>query len=502
MIRFGKDRGSSPSAADRRPPPDYFSRRVQLKILLLVFMFLGVLMLMSEARDPANWRWMWNLQGSASHSAPNQQRQAEAGGRAGDPRGGAPPASPATAPLPTNAGTGGEMTEPTVRADSSGQEVALGIVKGGSTATIQRDGWSFVLRRLSKEQRELLQQGLWHWRHGRSFSAAQRSRWIKLVERLDEIWSEYHRRAERLFRDESQQLTKEQTNTGIETIVASRELWQQRRDALTVLAQPAPLSSDQASVLAGLQQVLDAWALAQIEDSTVLRNSETAAWYRLWDKLQSLGFEELAEEAEPVNYVQLYSQPREFRGELVQVTGTVGWGYRVTSQETRFGIDGYTVLGIQPQGGGDSPLVLYCVDLPSGFPSVSSSKSQGRGVPLRVEVEASGYFFKRWLHRTRGGMHVSPLILGTVTRWRDLDTIGQDEAAVPLPKGTILLASLAMALLAILVAVLVYRSSRWSSWKETRSTRPPHHLPSFDEEQARGNVQQSLREFADDQSAE
>ena len=41
-----------------RPPPNYFSRRQQIRLLLLVMSFGLVIVLIGEARDPANWVWL------------------------------------------------------------------------------------------------------------------------------------------------------------------------------------------------------------------------------------------------------------------------------------------------------------------------------------------------------------------------------------------------------------------------------------------------------------
>ncbi|MCO6453906.1 MAG: hypothetical protein J5I93_01210, partial [Pirellulaceae bacterium] len=42
-----------------RPPPNYFSRGVQTRLLVLVTMFMLVLLLMGEAAKPKNWQWLF-----------------------------------------------------------------------------------------------------------------------------------------------------------------------------------------------------------------------------------------------------------------------------------------------------------------------------------------------------------------------------------------------------------------------------------------------------------
>ena len=48
------------------PPPNYFSRRQQLRLLFLVMSLGLVLVLINEARDPRNWYWLTGEQDTAS----------------------------------------------------------------------------------------------------------------------------------------------------------------------------------------------------------------------------------------------------------------------------------------------------------------------------------------------------------------------------------------------------------------------------------------------------
>ena len=41
------------------PPPNYFARSVQLRLLMLVCALMLILTLMVEARKPENWQWLW-----------------------------------------------------------------------------------------------------------------------------------------------------------------------------------------------------------------------------------------------------------------------------------------------------------------------------------------------------------------------------------------------------------------------------------------------------------
>ncbi len=48
------------------PPPDYFSRRIQLRLLMLVGLLVMTVMATNEARKPHNWYWLWAAEENAS----------------------------------------------------------------------------------------------------------------------------------------------------------------------------------------------------------------------------------------------------------------------------------------------------------------------------------------------------------------------------------------------------------------------------------------------------
>lgn len=50
----------------RRPPPDYFARKEQVRLLILCATLMFVLVMMNEARKPSTWKWMWSGQPASS----------------------------------------------------------------------------------------------------------------------------------------------------------------------------------------------------------------------------------------------------------------------------------------------------------------------------------------------------------------------------------------------------------------------------------------------------
>ena len=192
----------------------------------------------------------------------------------------------------------------------------------------------------------------------------------------------------------------------------------------------------------------------------------------------------------------MFSQPNEYRGKLVKIRGDVRLGYHVPSRHTRFGIEGYNVLWVRPADGVDSPMVVYCRELPGGFPTVSERGGTGEGTRLDEEVEFTGLFFKRWLYRSRSGLNLAPLFLARVTHWQPRQA-GTANAQPPATSGVVLtLGVLVIALLAGGIAWWVYRTSRWSAVDLVRSTRPSGGLPAFGQEEVEPSVRESLHRLS------
>src|SRR3990170_6582507 len=68
MVHPKSSTGPSMFGSRRKPPPDYFSRRVQVRVLILVFLLLAVMKLMDQASRPDNWKWMWQFEHATSPS--------------------------------------------------------------------------------------------------------------------------------------------------------------------------------------------------------------------------------------------------------------------------------------------------------------------------------------------------------------------------------------------------------------------------------------------------
>ena len=388
--------------------------------------------------------------------------------------------------------TGPIVTPATLPAIESGQT---------SQERLRLDGWNHVLRRLSPAQRELFEQVMRNWRREASQSVEEAAG-QQLLARLNANWNDYHEVVEAVIEQQSGSWSEQQLRESSDVCDQSRSRWNAQRDALRAFLGAQPLSAQQQATLRQLQSTLDERAWAQVEDNSVFRAAETEAWQRSWERLQSLSQSEKAAADATVNFVQLFSQPETFRGQLIRLRSTVRRAYRVGSDNIDSSVDSYVVLGVMLSEDSGSPVVVYCADLPAGFPEVGPADALGRGQALHVNVEITGIFFKRWLHRSMGGMQMSPLVLGVIDRWSEPAAVAPRHQRFRLSLPVILAAVSALALVATGIAWLTYRSTLWGRAGHIDATLKPSALPSFDHAPVRGGVAQSLRELEHDRAEE
>ncbi len=475
MIRF-RGPNDRPARQPRRPPPDYFSRRMQVRILVYVFLFMLVLTLMFEAHKASNWEWMWHLNAAPSASAGSDGFSTASADAV-------PPSRPP--PQTAEERADGPVVTPATRPQS--------VLSSGTSARLSLDGWTFALRRLSAAQQDLFQSGMRNWRRGESQSSLARQLWQQLVERLDTIWGDYHTRAQQVIDDSRELWTAQQLREATQVLASSRVTWQSRRRRLTALVPGEALTPAQAAALRQLQSTLDERAWAQVEDNAVYRSAESEAWQRCWEQLAELSPAQRQAAVATVNYVQLFSQTEQLRGQLIKLRGSVRRAYRTKSAAANSPVGSYVVMGVLLHKDQTAPVVVYCADLPPGFPQVGPADDLGQGQPMHVEVEITGILFKRWLHRSLGGMQFSPLVLGEVDQWRAPPEAAPARPLIAINTPVILLTLLLLTLCATKIALVVYRSTRWSSGSHAAGARKPSELPAFADESTRGSVAESLQ---------
>ncbi len=444
----------------------------------MVFAFMAVLMLMTKVRNPDTWSWMWALDGAESSPDVNQPKPASAL----DTR---PPAKPEQ-----------ELSDVPVVGLDRAPPISLNLDQlPESIRTAQLDGWDSVLQSLDRSQHMLLRVVLWNSRRNLKLDERQQAQWANVLKKLDDRWKDYHGRALLLVATDRDQLTDDQKQVCLEVLELSKSTWEQQRESLTAAADPAEITVGQREQLTQLQRTLDQRALDLVRDNSVLLSEENEAWFRLWERLTSDELAGSAPQPKAATYIQLFSQPNEYRGQLVKVHGLARMAYHARAVKNPFGIDGYYVFAVLPAEGGDNPLIVYCRDVPKGFPEIKDRDVDRQTTSLREEMHFTGYYFKRWAYQSRGGPNLAPLLIAKVTDWTPRTTL-TTQADSPPQFGVFAMAIIGLALLATGFAWRVYRKSQWKAADVFPQTAANEKV-SFDMGQVHPGVKQSLQTLAD-----
>ncbi len=436
MISFRGRAGARPQSARPRRPPDFLSRRAQLRILTLFAALALVTVLMHEARDPGNWRWIWALDRTADQKRP-------------DPTGAKPGKNRAAGTSALSHGGDGPSKD-VVHAAASDAEPP-----GGSLHRLQRDGWNMVRKRLAPPDRRLLQQVLYDTRHGVSLAPREQAAWFTLVELIDKNWRLYATQFLATTDGVSSPLTAARKRACRVAMQRCLDSIQELRPALRAAVAPKQMIPAQHRQLAQLQTLFDEIAWRQVQDNTpTWRSAEYDAWYRVWERLEENPTAARPATVPAVTRRQLFSQPQAYRGRVVKLNGTVRSAYRADAAPNPLHIKYYYVLSIYLRPTDPSAVRVYCRALPNGFPNIPSGNTP-QLVRLNETITVTGYFFKRAVCLTTTGPQLTPIVLGSITGWtpRPLD---QGGPAGPAPRDLVILCCGA-ALFAVLFAYWVYR---------------------------------------------
>jgi hypothetical protein len=179
-------------------------------------------------------------------------------------------------------------------------------------------------------------------------------------------------------------------------------------DSLTVVAPREPAAKH----AAGDQFQVDPTLLAEIRDDTPwIRPSEYSAWYHFWTVLKHAPQETLTDRAQIVGFVELFQQPTAFRGKTVTIDGSARRATYLKVDDPQSNVAGYYRVIVWPKGGPPEPIFLYCLELPTGFPT---------GDEIAAEITATGLFFKRMVYPTEqtDELRRAPVIMARSLTWQ------------------------------------------------------------------------------------
>lgn len=405
--------------APPRRPPDYSSRTVKLRLFMLVASIVLVVMIADRARDPAVWRLLGFEDRPIAGGPP--LTDSEIAGSDVDthlPPSSSDPTDPTqlgvidarpraaafAAPPPVDA------TEPPER---------WGAAMSASPAELvaaSRDAWHSCLGELTGDQQLLFFHALARLRVRERLEPEHHAEWQEVVAQLGTAWRAYAVRAV----DSLGSLPEdEQTAWRAKLSELARrwpEYWQPLLEQW-VGAEPAPADLDPV-LLERLETHLDHVAVAAIRDNTMSRIAEKGVWFHWLEKLRDADPEQLrAASVGPTGYLSLFKQSADYRGKVVTVRGTVHQAYRVPAPKNLPGIQYFYVFWLRPAGGPNSPIVIYCLETPPGFPQLKDKLADGGVTELHEEMEFTGYYFKRWAYQAAEDILVAPLVLARVPGW-------------------------------------------------------------------------------------
>jgi hypothetical protein len=311
-------------------------------------------------------------------------------------------------------------------------------------------GWEHVYGRLTSDEKNLLVEML-NTRFDRPMPWEKTEEEEELVAKIETLWSEYQSAATASLSN----VPDDEKSRWQSVIKESNGVFEwEALQGLRIISGDGSLPQSGDVDISRVTRTVVALARAEIRDDTpVFRPVEQPIWFHEWARVRDLGA--TAGGATPVVYLQLHKQPEEYRGKLVTVKGTVRSAYRTAAPKNYLGIDQYIVYGIQPEGGPNSPILVYALQAPPGFPAVPERGAAGRAGPLREDVEVSGVFFKRAAYAAEGGLFTAPLLIADVPQWKPQPVV--DLTRAPITPRQLAAMAVAALLVAICLTVVMWK---------------------------------------------
>ncbi|MFY8222794.1 MAG: hypothetical protein ACOVJ6_12880 [Pirellulales bacterium] len=238
------------------------------------------------------------------------------------------------------------------------------------------------------------------------------------------------------------------TPAQVDTRLAGAHLERTVDDAVVIEAEPEPFIADADELGASSS------SLADVRDDTVFRAGDEDAWFQIWMTLRSTDARALERsDARAVSFIELFGQPKSFRGRLVRFTGTVHRLQKVQAPANDYDITEYWQGWVEPADGPASPIVVYFLRLPTGMP---------HGMRIREPVEVVGYFFKRWAYDATDTVRTAPLVMALEPIWQPLPP--------PPPGGTTIGGYALVTMAGLVIATLL--AMRFAGGRALQRDRP------------------------------
>jgi hypothetical protein len=438
-------------------------------------MLMLVLMAAERARDPKTWQWLaemdkWDQPSEAINNRLPPQPLRTAG------------QDPDTFVTTDQAG-----------ADQPAEEAASGEPDGiDPVQRAWRQGWKEVFERLGDSERMLLCEMLYRAGQRQPLAADKQPAAQSAIESAGRLWEDYQAAAFQSLGT----LSPADQEQWVDVLRQINLRWSENvRPSLDAVALGRTPTENEEILLAGFQETIDELALSRtLDDTLFLRPAEREIWLRLQGRARDTDSAQLRKESlGVVSYLQLFKQPREYRGRAVTIRGTVKSAYRVTASDNYLGVKEHFVLWILPAGGPTSPIVVYALDLPAGFPAIGSGASEM--TKLHEDVEVTGFFLKRGAYLGKDGTYTAPLILANVPQWSRRETVLADTARFSFGPPWLIPTIIA----ALVIAGLIFAVAWWRMRREEAESQAiaagDHGAPNFDKVVLGASAREALRDL-------
>jgi len=437
-MRIGRQHESrETSPLRRKPPPDYTQRSTKFKLFAMIAALMVVLAFADRVRDPKNWQWLWLSKTSPAKSETKftNRLQPKTLRTAHDPEG----TFVAEAPKEPNAAE---------------EKVGLTI---DPVERAWDQGWKDVFDRLDADRRTLLFQMLYCGTSHAALPPDKQEAAAELLQSIGTLWEDYQAVA---FQSVSK-LTGDDQAVWVEVLrKVNGRFSEGLRPALQGVLDGRNLTEADEQALAGLRQTLLALTRSRIEDDTIFRPAEQQIWFHDLARVRDTPPPELLKQSlGEISYLQLFNQVDDYRGKVITVSGTVEGAYRLRAPENYLGIKQYFVYWIHPTGGPPSPIIVYALDAPPGFPAIKD-RDVDRGITkLREPVQVTGVFFKRYAYLAQDGnaTYTAPLLLANMPQWKPAPQLAPAADRLPMSVNNIALVAVGTLALGLVVGILLYR---------------------------------------------
>lgn len=234
---------------------------------------------------------------------------------------------------------------------------------------------------------------------------------------------------------------------------------------------------------------------SDVQDNAPFRHAEHKAFFHLLQVLQKNEAKRLVDASTGrVGFVQLFEQPDVYRGKLVTLSGVIKRSLDYTPPKNEFGIDSYYQIWFRPDGGPNSPIVFYTLDLPDGFPT-SRTGDDGEILDLHEKATITGFYYRNWAYLAGSQILTAPLVLAKTIRWHQ--TV--EPVREPVDRIHIALAIASAALIGISIAAWVYWSSTQRAVPSLSELGKRYHVDSLrhlEDEDLGPDVSEALVELA------